>query len=149
MARHFTAQVAGMDGLDYWERLSLLHLYSQERRRERYQIIFMWKVAQGLVQGYSATFYENPRRGRIAHLSPLRNQSPPSVKRAREASLKVKGAKLFNIIPKELRDIKTGTVDQFKACLDTWLASVPDQPTIPGRQRPASSNSLLEQVPLI
>ena len=91
VARHFTAQVAGMDGLDYWERLSLLHLYSQERRRERYQIIFMWKVAQGLVQGYSATFYENPRRGRIAHLSPLRNQSPPSVKRAREASLKVKG----------------------------------------------------------
>ena len=45
VARNFTAQVAGMNGLDYWDRLSSLHLFSQERRRERYQIIFMWKVA--------------------------------------------------------------------------------------------------------
>ena len=149
VARHFTAQVTGMNGLDYWERLSALHLYSQERRRERYQIIFMWKVAQGLVQGYSTTFYTTPRRGRLAHLSILRNQSPASVKRAREASLKVKGAKLFNIIPQELRDTTLGSVDQFKSSLDSWLATVPDQPTIPGRQRPASSNSLLDQVPLI
>jgi hypothetical protein len=149
VARHFTAQVAGMQGLDYWERLSSLHLYSQERRRERYQIIFMWKVAQGLVQGYSTTFYKSTRRGRLAHLNPLRNQSPPSVKRAREASLKVKGAKLFNIIPQELRDTTVGSVDHFKSGLDSWLANIPDQPTIPGRQRPAASNSLLHQAPLI
>ena len=70
VARHFTAHVAGMQGLDYWERLSALHLYSQERRRERYRIIFMWKVAQGLVQGYSSTFYTSQRRGRLAHLYP-------------------------------------------------------------------------------
>ena len=46
VARNFTSQIHGMDGLDYWERLHSLHLYSQERRRERYQIIFLWKVAQ-------------------------------------------------------------------------------------------------------
>ena len=69
VARHFTAQVAGMTGLDYWERLSSLHLFSQERRRERYLIIFMWKVAQGLVQGYSTTFYSSQRRGSLAHLA--------------------------------------------------------------------------------
>ena len=49
VARHFTAKVQGMDGLDYWERLAALQMYSQERRRERYRIIFLWKVAQGLV----------------------------------------------------------------------------------------------------
>ena len=35
VARHFTAKVHGMEVLDYWERLDALHLYSQERRRER------------------------------------------------------------------------------------------------------------------
>ena len=49
IARHFTAQIEGMQSMDYWDRLSALGLYSQERRRERYQMIFLWKVAQGLV----------------------------------------------------------------------------------------------------
>ena len=59
VARHFTGQVQGMENLDYWERLQSLHLYSQERRRERYCIIFLWKVAQGLVQAcqYEGKFY--------------------------------------------------------------------------------------------
>ena len=38
--RNLTSRVAGMDGLDYWERLKCLGLYFQERRRERYQVIF-------------------------------------------------------------------------------------------------------------
>ena len=67
IARHFTAQVDGLQELDYWERLSTLNLYSQERRRERYQVIFLWKVAEGLVQGYSSAFYTSPRRGRLIH----------------------------------------------------------------------------------
>ena len=138
-----------MAGLDYWERLSSLHLFSQERRRERYQIIFLWKVAQGLVQGYNISFYSSQRRGRLAHLAPYRHQSPASVGSARESSLRVKGAKLFNIIPQELRDTTSGNVDDFKFGLDSWLAAVPDQPSIPGRQRAAPSNSLLDQAPLV
>ena len=30
-------------------------------------------------------------------------------------------------------------VDNFKSALDSWLENIPDQPTIAGRQRPASS----------
>ena len=45
VARSFTARVSGMEGLDYWERLQNLNMYSQERRRERYQIIFIWKLS--------------------------------------------------------------------------------------------------------
>ena len=121
-------------------------VYTPKRRRERYQIIFLWKVAQGLVQGYPATFAQNERRGRLMQLAPLNNASPSAVKRAREASLQVKGAKLFNCIPRGLRDTFTGTAEQFKAGLDKWLADIPDQPTIPGRQRAATTNSLLDQV---
>ena len=146
VARHFTAKIDGMNGLDYWERLHSLRLYSQERRRERYQIIFIWKVAQGLVQGYQATFLQSARRGRLMQLAPLCNKAPASVKNARESSLQVRGAKLFNCIPRELRDMSTGTPEMFKAGLDEWLSTIPDQPTVPGRQRAAASNSLLDQV---
>ena len=56
-------QIEGMSGLDYLERLQALHLYTQEQRRERYQIIFLWKVAQGLVHGYHATFVQSDATG--------------------------------------------------------------------------------------
>ena len=128
--------------------MAALQLYSQERRRERYAIIFLWKVAQQLVQGYTVSFVHNQRRGRFAVVHPSAGStSPLAVKKARESSLQVKGSKLFNLIPKELRDL-SGTVDQFKAGLDRWLADIPDQPTINGRQRAAKTNSLIDQVPM-
>ena len=71
------------------------------------------------------------------------------MRKARESSLSVKGAKLFNLLPRDLRDTNTGTVEQFKAKLDGWLALVPDQPTIQGRQRAAPTNSLVDQVALL
>jgi hypothetical protein len=136
-----------MAGQDYWDRLSTLHIYSQERRRERYSIIFVWKIAQQLVMGYTMEFVDNPRRGRLALVHQIPNQLKPAVRKAREASLPVKGAKLFNMIPKELRDM-TGTALQLKAGLDKWLSNIPDQPTVNGRQRAAKTNSLLDQVPM-
>ena len=56
--RHFTSKVSGLEELDYWERLQELHLYSQERRRERYMVIFLWKLSQGLVKGYKVNFQQ-------------------------------------------------------------------------------------------
>ena len=149
VARHFTSQIDGHSHLDYWDRLRELKIFSQERRRERYQIIFIWKIAQGLVQGYHASFVHSDRRGRQMQLAPLCNQAPASVRKARESSLQVRGARLFNCIPRELRDTSTGTPEQFKAKLDAWLSSIPDQPTVPGRQRAAASNSLIDQVQTI
>ena len=146
VARNFTARISGMEGLDYWERLKALKIYSQERRRDRYRIIFLWKVGQGLVQGYKVPFVTSPRRGRVVQVSPLCNSAPASVRKAREASMLVRGAQLFNSMPRCLRDITTGTPEQFKAQLDEWLSMIPDQPSIPDRQRAASSNSLLDQV---
>ena len=148
VARNFTSQIAGLEGKDYRERLIDLRLYSQERRRERYQIIFLWKVAQGLVQGYHVEFYNSERRGRLAAVPQYKSRAPSQVRRAREASLSVKGAKLFNSIPRELRDLNHSKVDAFKSGLDEWLSHIPDQPTIPDRQRAALTNSLLDQIVL-
>ena len=149
VAKSFTAQIAGLQDKDYWDRLEALKMYSQERRRERYQIIFIWKVLQGLVQGYSVRTKQSSRRGRQLEIPSYQRQAPAAVRKARESSLSVKGARLFNLLPQDLRDTCTGTVEQFKAKLDGWLALVPDQPTIPGRQRAAITNSLVDQVALL
>ena len=124
-------------------------MYSQERRRERYQIIYVWKVTQLLVSEYTLQFHHSPRHGRLVELLPVANGAPAAVRQTQEASLKVRGAKLFNLLPQEVRNLDNVTVDMFKSNLDSWLGSVPDQPTIPGRQRAASSNSLLDQVILL
>ena len=90
------ASIALLEGKDYMDRLASLSLYSQERRREHYQVIFIWKIGQGLVHGYNLEFTHSDRRGRmvIPHLVPRR--ACASVRRARESSLAVKGARIFN-----------------------------------------------------
>ena len=146
VARTFTSRIANMDGLDYWERLGKLRMYSQERRRERYQIIFIWKLSQALVTGYSLPFQNSDRRGLLVTVPPMATNSASAVRKAREASLQVKGARLFNLVPKEIRNLSGVTVETFKSGLDAWLNQIPDQPTIPGRQRSALTNSLIDQV---
>ena len=42
--RSFTRYISGMQGLSYPERLTVLKLYSLQRRRERYIIIYVWKI---------------------------------------------------------------------------------------------------------
>ena len=147
--RTYTSKISGLETYDFWDRLKELRLLSQERRRERYIIIFLWKMSQGLIEGYSIPFVINPRRGRLAVIPPINNQSPASVRNAREASLAVKGCKLFNLLPPHIRNINSNTPDTFKACLDNYLSLVPDQPTVPGRVRSAVTNSLIDQIPLM
>ena len=84
----------------------------------------------------------------MAVVSPYKSRAPAQVRKAREASLTVKGAKLFNSIPRGLRDMNHGTVDNFKIGLDAWLTTIPDEPSIPDRQRAALTNSLLDQTVL-
>ena len=77
------------------------------------------------------------------------HSAPSMVKRARERSLGVHGAHIFNLMPKKLRNENSGDFELFKNHLDIFLAMIPDQPTTAGLARAASSNSLLDQVPLV
>ena len=47
--RSFTRFISGMKGLSYPERLTVLKLYFLQRRRERYIIIYVWKILEGMV----------------------------------------------------------------------------------------------------
>ena len=138
-----------VQGLSYWAKLKTLRVYSQERRRERYIVIFIWKISQGLVSGYEIPFTTcSTRTGRKAEPARVLQSSPSSVRRAREATLACKGAKLFNLLPATLRNSDHGDIPMFKNHLDNYLSNVPDEPTIPGLARGAESNSLLHQIPL-
>ena len=103
----------------------------------------------GLAKGYTMDFSHSPRRGWSAIPKPVNMSAPASVKKAREVSLAVKGAALFNLCPRGLRDMASDHQDRFKENLDAWLHEIQDQPTIPGCQRAAKSNSLLDQVPMM
>ena len=135
--------------LDHWARLKKFNIYSQERRRERYMVIFLWKISQGMVKGYTMMYTSViGRRGRTALPRDVVQSSPSLVRKARESSIGVKGARIFNLLPAPIRNIDADNVDTFKKSLDSFLTDVPDQPTIAGQGRAAESNSLLHQIPL-
>ena len=148
--RYFISQIAdkSLYKLNYWEKLCHLRVYSQERRRERYQICFLWKLSQGLISGYAINWQLNDRRGRYAVPPNIPKTAPAKVRVARERTLAVHGARLFNLLPKNLRNENSGDFSLFKNNLDIFLATIPDQPTTPGLVRAAVTNSLVDQVPL-
>ena len=138
-----------LQSTNYWEKLRMLRLNSQERRRERYMVIFIWKVSQGLVSGYDISFTSrSSRTGRKAVPVTISSTCPASVSRAKAGSLAVKGVQLFNILPAHIRNSEHGDVLMLKNHLDLYLKDIPDQPTMPGLTRGAETNSLLHQVPL-
>ena len=132
-----------LEDLDYWGKLNQLQLYSQERRRERYMICFLWKLSRGLIEGYNIRWQWSDRRGKYAVPAPLVRGAPASVRRASERSSSVRGAMLFNQLPAVIRT-QTCNFESFKYQLDVFLSAIPDQPTVPGLARAAASNSLLD-----
>ena len=51
--RSFTKHITGIKNKPYDERLKLLNLYSVQRRRDRYKIIYLWKIIEELVPSLS------------------------------------------------------------------------------------------------
>ena len=73
--RRFTNQIAEVKDLDYWSRLKTLSLYSTQRRTERYQIIYLWKIIEGLAPNLSANevcTQLSDRRGRYCIVPKLK-----------------------------------------------------------------------------
>jgi hypothetical protein len=98
-----------MEKLNYWERLRRLGLYSLQRKRERYAILYTWKIITGMVPNFeSETFriekYHNESRGRLCKIPQLRNRSAVRFQSLREGSLSVAGPSLFNALPHDLRE---------------------------------------------
>ena len=142
------------ENLNYWQRLAEFDLYSIERRMERYHIIYTWKILEGQITPPKtdpikpATNQDNPRTGRKCAQLHLPSESSARVKTLQHHSISRKGARLFNHLPKHLRNTTNVKLEVFKRELDKFLSTLPDQPGISGytTSRPASSNSITDQL---
>ena len=152
--KSFTRKIKLCHHLDYWERLKELKLYSQERRRERYRIIYVWKIFENFVpsihqgdNGGIAKLHE--RNGRTMTLPTVLNSTPRTIQKIRDSSLTVHGAKLFNCLPKAIRNSTNCSVLEFKSKLDRFLSGIPDEPRVTGYTHKCCSisNSLVALVP--
>ena len=150
--RSFTRQIQGMRDLSYWQRLEELGLYSQQRRRERYRSIYMWKILEGEVPNpapHALQSYTTDRAGRKATRRCLPTRAPEKIKTLLSNSLTYDGPKSFNSLPKEIRNITGCSVDKFKSALDKFLCTVPDEPPVLGyTARCRTSNTIPDQVAL-
>ena len=125
---------------NYADRLKDLKLYSLERRRERMQILYLYKVVlqavpnPGFVMNYCS-------RNKLTFVPKVSNK-PGWIHTQRNSSFAVIGPKLFNTLPKELRELPdtTKTKEQnialFKKNIDRYLSLIPDAP--------GKANSLLD-----
>ena len=51
----FTDKITEVQHLNYWERLHELKLYSLQKRRKRYIVIYMWKITLHMVPNIDGT----------------------------------------------------------------------------------------------
>ena len=82
--RTFTYKITKVQHLNYWERLHELKLYSLQRRRERYIIIYIWMITQLMVpnivgtMGHKIKTRKHTRHGTLRY-SVSNNQKPSTI----------------------------------------------------------------------
>ena len=148
--RAFTYKITEVQHLNYWERLHELKLYSLQRRRKRYIIIYIWKITQHMVpnidgtMGYKIKTRNHPRHGTQCVIQYPTNRNPSQS--LQENAITVFGHRLYNSLPKYLRDIETVKTEKFIFELDKFLELIHDQPKMPNYDTAAGSNSILDQL---
>ena len=147
LQRTFTSYIKDGKDLNYWERLEHLKLYSVERRHERYQIIYAWKIIEDHI--VSPDDFElsniNSRTGRKFLIFNPQGASRSALNKLHNTPL-YRTMKSFNSLPKKIRNITGLSTENFKYQLDRFISNVPDQPNIPGYKKPALSNSICDQM---
>ena len=127
--RSFTSRISGVQHLDYWNRLRALNLMSLQRRRERYIILHVWKILRGITPNDLDFQFSNASRHGIKAIVPaLLKTSSARNQTLYDASFRVMGARLWNIIPASLHYILDPL--QFKVKLTAFFKTFPDKYSI-------------------
>ena len=155
LQKSFVKHIHGYSGTDYWTALQELGLYSLQRRRERYQIIYIWSIIESLVpnitnneDGDLIKLQSTPqsRRGRMLATPVLKSHSRFSTLRFH--SLPFAGARLFNALPISIRNLSSCSKMVFKSAVDKLLSKIPDQPLLRTNYLPrlSPSNNIMEMM---
>ena len=140
--REFTRRIQGMSKLTYWQRLETLQILSLQRRRERYMIIHMWKIINGISPNdISIRTKIHSRLGIKIEIPPLNKKATRTALTAYENSFAIHGAKLWNILPPEVN--QKMTLMPFKTALGKFMETIPDQPPTVGYST-VNSNSMID-----
>ena len=121
---------------------------SIQRRHERYRVINVWKIIENLVPGCGITVTHD-RETRLGRRIGAANQR--GVSNLTESTFQVQASKLYNSLPKDLRNLTKCEVGVFKAQLDAYLSTLYDEPPSPGHTPRGltltghSSNSIVYQ----
>ncbi len=128
--RSFTKHVTGMHDLPYKDRLTKLRLYSLQRRRERYQIIYAWKILENKVPNLTNPIIVvySDRRGRYCKEMHVVGGRIGTLS---YNSFRWKSIRLFNSLPKCIRDVTQCPIHVFKMKLDLHLSQITDNPSVP------------------
>ena len=104
---------------------------SLQRRRERYLIIFMWKIYYGKVSNdLEICFVDNVRFGLRAIIPSLVTSAANKAQTLIDKLFSVKGPQTWNSVPKHIKNIDK--LELFKVELDKWLSNFPDRPPVHG-----------------
>ena len=109
--RTFTYKITEVQHLNFFERLHELTLYSLQRRRERYIIIYIWKITQHMVPnidgtiGHTIKSRKHPRHGTQCVIQYPTNRN--LAQSLQENAITVFGPHLYNSFQKYLRDIES------------------------------------------
>ena len=146
----FIRKISGLHYDDYWDALKKLGLYSLERRRDRYRVIYLWKTIEGLVPPLGLNPTWNPRRGRTVKPVDVARNAATWVRNAKAHSFRHESVRMWNLLPIGIRNTTHVSVDAFKRRLDNYLTNIPDQPRLPSltSQCITTSNCLLEMIPV-
>ncbi len=145
--RSFTSRISDVRQFDYWARLRELDMYSLERRRERYAILYIYKISTGKsLNNLNIRFNIHQRLGRLCHVERIHPRANTRVKTLKENAFAIRGPLLFNALPRHLRDATEISLENFKNQLDKFLQTIPDQPKLPHYHLRAASNSIIDQL---
>ena len=130
--RTFTSKIPAVKHLNYWQRLNSLKMNSQQRRFERYKILYIWKILENIAPncGIEVQNETNTRIGRSCKIRKMKG--PPKIRTIRDSSFQCSGPRLFNSLPKEIRNLTNITITDFKEHLDSYLTQIPDEPKVSG-----------------
>ena len=139
--RRLTSKIYSVQHLDYWERLSQLGLMSLQRRRDRYQLLYLWKIINAKVPNDIGIEWRMCNRKGIVVKIPRMPSSVAKINSMYDNSFKVYAAKTWNCLPKSVNT--ANTLVTFKSKLDDFLLTVQDCPPVAGYST-ANRNRLLD-----
>ena len=147
--RLLTSKIEAMETLDYYQRLKVLDLYSAERRRDRYIVLYTFKIIKGKVPNPGISYKWSLRRGKVLCTPAVLSSKASRANTLIHHSFTRRAPRIFNALPKVIWNLPDDTSpNAIKKQIDKYLSSITDEPRLPGYlpTNSAASNRLEDQI---